>query len=306
MKLCLRLKDSLLPRNVLDAEWQEIEARCDRLDHGIRDLQVIYHIETPEQKWAWNGPAASMPANSPKDLHCQALSLLHAALEEAHPGTQLTSAAEIFHAAYLESESKSGRADAIAHCGIAIWFAMLAFFRRGARASLRLPNCGAPEELFLILALQPAQFPGGPTGSRLRSALRLEAIAHLHECLRVAMLCFQRAVELGRPALGVQWQIHVQRGAGNFAECRRIAAASSTLVGAEDRLRFDAYLKGIDTYQADLEKLALSGCTTGTPSAEWLHPEILASIAPICMRLKKNTAQVLRGDAFRVRSGELV
>lgn len=225
----------------------------------------------------------------------EGIHLLREAAGALQPGPLLSSAAEDFLRVYREGKSNFERANAITHCGIAMWHATLAFFRTGARSILKNSLSGEPEEIFLILLLKPAEFSGGATGSRLRGAVRLDAMSRLHECLKTAMFCFQKAVELGSPALGLQWQINVQRGTGNFEECRRLATQAESIFDIHERAQAATVLKGIEKYRTDLKMLGVTSCESHLASSDWVNPAVLDSMTAVCSMLRKDRPASLAG-----------
>lgn len=200
--------------------------------------------------------------------------------------SDLMMAGENFHHAYADAREGALKASDIANCGITLWFAALAFFRLGAQLNLRGCKSGAPDELFLTMALRPAEFPGGDVGSRMRSALNPEHINQLVRLVELAMVCFRKSVQLDPKGIGSMWQLILNRGIGNFSECIALANTAATEAGPAT----EAFLKGIPAYQADFARLICAPCNAHVPESDWLNRTILHSMAPICQLLEADAS----------------
>jgi hypothetical protein len=238
--------------------------------------------------WDAFTPVAALPAPSCEEYRCEGLRLLKQAGVPGATGPELVTAAENFHRAYTNGWVAPLQADDIANCGICLWFAALAFFRFGAQLNLKGCKSGAPEELFLTMALKPAEFPGGEIGRHLRSALTPEHIGQLVRLVELAMLCFRKGAELAHGGIGTLWQVILYRGIGSFPDCLQASKAAGMPRGIEPGISTDAFVKGIVGYEADFARLICSPCTTAVPESGWLNRAVLRSMTPIC--------EVLEGD----------
>ena len=229
---------------------------------------------------------APAPAPAAEEYRREGLRLLKLAGGPGGTGTELMTAGENFRRAYAIARDGKAQADDIANCGICLWFAALAFFRFGAQLNLKGCKSGAPEELFLTMALKPAEFPGGDVGSRLRDALTPQHIGQLVRLVELAMLCFRKGTELDHGGIGMLWQVLLYRGIGSFPECIEAAKAASAPRGTQPGISTDAYVKGIAVYEADFARLICAPCNALVPESAWLNHTILHSMAPICQMLE--------------------
>ena len=239
--------------------------------------------------------SAPVAAFSEADHRVAGVELLKKAGTRDATGTELMAAGEHFFKAYLSLENARLQGSDIAHCGICLWQAALAFFRCGARANLQRTQCGAPEELLLAMVLKPLEFPGGILGSRLRSALEPRHLRQLMRCVELALLCFRRAAEFGESDLGTYWEAIVLRGIGSFPECRQMAKDALL-----DRpgIAVAGVVSAIEAYLADFQKLGNVTRSLGKAQAEWFQPLALDSMTSLCESLDR--------DAFlsRTKAGQ--
>jgi hypothetical protein len=199
-----------------------------------------------------------------------------------HPGTDLATAAEHLYKAHSESTDPDAKATDIAYCGICFWFAVLAFFRLGAKTNIGSCKSGAPEELFLTMTLKPAEYPGGVIGDHLRSAVSPSSMRQIKRCLDAAQFCFQRATELGKPGLGILWQVALYRGTGRFPECAAAATAARSHVSDSDRKDIDSYARTYAGYDSDFSWLANAPCKSIIVPEKWVQSEILECMNRPC------------------------
>lgn len=219
----------------------------------------------------------------------EGIRLLQKAGGAMHPGTDLATAAEHFYKSHAETTDPEAKAIDIAHCGICFWFDVLAFFRLGAKTNIGSCKSGAPEELFLTMTLKPAEYPGGVIGSKLRSAVSPASMKQLNRCLEAAQFCFRRAIELGRPGLGILWQVALYRGTGCYVECTAAAATASKLeMSADDRKDIENYARTFAGYESDFNWLATAPCNSIIASDKWVQPEILECMNQVCALIEKD------------------
>jgi hypothetical protein len=300
------------PDPAIDAEWLAIESRLEKLELGIREWRISLGLpikDTPQTfpkpaeailpssgeepfgkgiPWPDFAAVAVLPETTGEEYRREGLRLLKRAEAPGADRAELMTAAESFYRAYANSTEATAQADDIANCGICLWFAALAFFRSGAQLNLRGCKSGAPEELFLTIALKPSEFPGGDVGSHLRDALTPQHIGQLVRLVELAMLCFRKGAELAHGGIGTLWQVILYRGIGSFLECIEAAKAASLPRGTQPGIFTDTYVKGIAGYEADFARLICAPCTAVVPVSDWLNRTVLHSMSPICQVLEED------------------
>jgi hypothetical protein len=221
----------------------------------------------------------------------EGIRLLQNAAGAMHPGTNLATAAVNLYESYLGATDADDKATDIAHCGICFWFSVLSFFRLGARTNIASCKSGAPEELFLTITLKPDEYPGGAIGDRLRGAVSPGSMAQIKRCLEAAQSCFRRAEELGKPGLGVLWQVALLRGTGRYPECVAAATAARSKVGQADRKDIDSYARTYAGYESDFNWLEAAPCSSIVVPSKWVQPEILECMSHACELVEADLAR---------------